>query len=50
MVTSEVGLIGGREPYGFPKLYGNVEWLRIRSGSWRVHGSGDPICGGTIVA
>lgn len=28
MVTNEVGLIGGREPYGFPKLFGNVEWVK----------------------
>lgn len=28
LVTNEVGLIGGREPYGFPKLFGNVEWVK----------------------
>ena len=28
LVTNEVGLIGGREPYGFPKLFGEVEWVK----------------------
>ena len=28
LVTNEVGLIGGREPYGFPKLFGVVEWVK----------------------
>lgn len=28
LVTNEVGLIGGREPYGFPKLFANIEWSK----------------------
>lgn len=28
IVTNEVGLMGGREPYGFPKLLGEVNWVK----------------------
>jgi len=37
LVTNEIGLIGGREPYGFPKLFGDVVWTVPRaSGSARA--------------
>lgn len=50
LVTNEVGLIGGREPYGFPKLFGNIEWSKENNiiSAYAERPKGKRICTGVI--
>jgi len=50
LVTNEVGLIGGREPYGFPKLFANIEWSKERNliCAWAERPNGKRICTGVL--
>ena len=50
LVTNEVGLIGGREPYGFPKLFANIEWSKERNliSAWAERPAGKRICAGVM--
>jgi len=50
LVTNEVGLIGGREPYGFPKLFANIEWSKERNliSAWAERPTGKRICTGVL--
>ena len=50
LVTNEVGLIGGREPYGFPKLFGEVEWVKEHEiiSAYAERPKGKRICTGVL--
>ena len=50
LVTNEVGLIGGREPYGFPKLFGEVEWVKEHEiiSAYAERPKGKRICTGVM--
>ncbi len=50
LVTNEVGLIGGREPYGFPKLFANIEWSKENNliSAYAERPAGKRICSGVI--
>ena len=50
LVTNEVGLIGGREPYGFPKLFANIEWSKERNliSAWAERPTGKRIATGVL--
>jgi acetoacetate decarboxylase len=50
LVTNEVGLIGGREPYGFPKLFGEVEWIKEHEiiSAYAERPKGKRICTGVM--
>jgi acetoacetate decarboxylase len=50
LVTNEVGLIGGREPYGFPKIFANIEWSKERNliCAWAERPTGKRICTGVL--
>jgi acetoacetate decarboxylase len=49
-VNNEIGLIGGREPYGFPKLFANIEWRKERNliSAWVERPAGKRICTGVL--
>ena len=50
LVTNEVGLIRGREPYGFPKLFANIEWSKERNliSAWAERPTGKRIATGVL--
>ncbi|MDD2234719.1 MAG: acetoacetate decarboxylase family protein [Desulfitobacteriaceae bacterium] len=49
-VTAETGLMGGREPYGFPKLFANIEWVRERNliSAYAERPTGKRVCTGVL--
>ena len=50
LVTNEIGLIGGREPYGFPKLFGDVVWVKEHEiiSAYAERPKGKRICTGVL--
>jgi acetoacetate decarboxylase len=50
LVTNEIGLIGGREPYGFPKLFGEVVWTKEHEiiSAYAERPRGKRICTGVL--
>ena len=50
LVTNEIGLIGGREPYGFPKLFGEVVWVKEHEiiSAYAERPRGKRICTGVL--
>lgn len=50
LVTNEVGLIGGREPYGFPKLFANIEWVKENNiiSAYAERPKGKRLCSGVL--
>jgi acetoacetate decarboxylase len=50
LVTNEIGLIGGREPYGFPKLFGDVVWVKEHEiiSAYAERPKGKRICTGVM--
>jgi len=50
LVTSEVGMLGGREIYGYPKLFAHIEWSKENNliAAWAERPHGKRICTGVM--